>query len=94
MLGAISIIGTLKTSAVIALLIPVIVVALPVVDVAFALIRRARSGNGLMTADKGHFHHRLLALGWTQREVVLLVYVMTLLFAMAALLLTFFRGKV
>lgn len=94
MLGAVSIIGTLKTSAVIALLIPVIVVALPVVDVAFALIRRARSGQGLMTADKGHFHHRLLALGWTQREVVLLVYVMTLLFSMAALLLTFFRGKV
>jgi UDP-GlcNAc:undecaprenyl-phosphate GlcNAc-1-phosphate transferase len=94
MLGAVSIIGTLKTSAVIALLIPVIVVALPIVDVAFALVRRARSGNGLMTADKGHFHHRLLALGWTQREVVLLVYVLTLLFSMAALLLTFFRGKV
>jgi UDP-GlcNAc:undecaprenyl-phosphate GlcNAc-1-phosphate transferase len=94
MLGAVSIIGTLKTSAVIALLIPVLVVALPVVDVAFALIRRARSGNGLMTADKGHFHHRLLALGWTQREVVLLVYVLTLLLSMAALLMTFFRGKV
>lgn len=94
MLGAVSIIGTLKTSAVIALLIPVMVVALPVVDVAFALVRRARSGKGLMVADKGHFHHRLVALGWTQREVVLLVYVMTLLFSMAALLLTFFRGKV
>jgi UDP-GlcNAc:undecaprenyl-phosphate GlcNAc-1-phosphate transferase len=48
-----------------------------------------------MTADKGHFHHRLLALGWTQREVVLLVYVITLLVVFgAALLLTFFRGRV
>lgn len=94
MLGAVSIIGTLKTSAVIAFLIPVLVVALPVVDVAFALVRRARRGGGLMTADRGHFHHRLLAQGWTQREVVLLVYVATLLLSMAALLLTFFRGRV
>lgn len=93
-LGAVSVIGTLKTSAVLAFLIPVLVVALPVADVAAALVRRWRRGAGLMTADKGHFHHRLLALGWTQREVVLLVYVITLLFSSAALLLTFFRGRV
>lgn len=48
----ISIIGTLKTSAVLAFLIPVLVVALPVTDVAMALIRRARRGQGLMTADR------------------------------------------
>ncbi|MBL8024390.1 MAG: undecaprenyl/decaprenyl-phosphate alpha-N-acetylglucosaminyl 1-phosphate transferase [Elusimicrobia bacterium] len=94
MLGTISIIGTLKTSAVIALIIPILVVALPVMDVTFTLIRRARQRQGLMVADRGHFHHQLLALGWTQREVVLLVYVITLLLSMTALLLTFFRGKV
>lgn len=94
LLGAVSVIGTLKTSAVLAFLIPVLVVALPVADVAAALVRRWRRGAGLMTADKGHFHHRLLALGWTQREVVLLVYVITLLLSSAALLLTFFRGRV
>jgi UDP-GlcNAc:undecaprenyl-phosphate GlcNAc-1-phosphate transferase len=94
MLGSISVVGTLKTSAVLAFLIPVIVVALPVTDVAFALVRRYRRGNGVMAADRGHFHHRLLDLGWTQREVVLLVYVLTLILSMAALLLTFFRGRV
>jgi len=94
MLGAISVVGTLKTSAVLAFLIPVIVVALPVTDTVFALVRRYRRGNGVMAADRGHFHHRLLDLGWTQREVVLLVYVVTLLLSMAALLLTFFRGRV
>jgi UDP-GlcNAc:undecaprenyl-phosphate GlcNAc-1-phosphate transferase len=93
MLGAVSIVGTLKTSAMIAFLIPVLVVALPATDVAFALARRWRRGDGLMTADRGHFHHRLIARGWTQREVVLLAYVLTLLLAMAALLLTFFRGR-
>lgn len=94
MLGSISVVGTLKTSAVLAFLIPVIVVALPVTDTAFAIVRRYRRGNGVMAADRGHFHHRLLDLGWTQREVVLLVYVVTLVLSMAALLLTFFRGRV
>jgi UDP-GlcNAc:undecaprenyl-phosphate GlcNAc-1-phosphate transferase len=94
MLGSISVVGTLKTSAVLAFLIPVIVVALPVTDTAFAIVRRYRRGNGVMAADRGHFHHRLLDLGWTQREVVLLVYVLTLILSMAALLLTFFRGRV
>ncbi len=93
MLGAISIIGTLKTGAVLALIIPVLVVALPVLDVAFAIFRRLRSGQGLMQPDRGHFHHRLLALGWTQREIVLLVYVVTLLLSVATFLLTFFKGQ-
>jgi UDP-GlcNAc:undecaprenyl-phosphate/decaprenyl-phosphate GlcNAc-1-phosphate transferase len=94
MLGAISIIGTLKTSAVLAFLIPVIVVALPVLDVAFAMVRRFRRGQGLMEPDRGHFHHRLLSLGWTQREIVLLVYVISLLLSITAILLTVFKGKV
>ncbi len=93
MLGAVSIIGTLKTSAVIALLIPILVVALPVLDVAFSILRRFQRGKGLMQADRGHFHHRLLSLGWTQREIVLLVYVITLLLSLATILLTVFKGK-
>ncbi len=94
MLGAISVIGTLKTTAVLALLLPILVVALPVLDVAFALLRRFRSGQGLMQADRLHFHHRLLALGWTQREIVLLMYVLTLLLSLATILLTLFKGRV
>jgi UDP-GlcNAc:undecaprenyl-phosphate GlcNAc-1-phosphate transferase len=46
LLGAVSVIGTLKTSAVLAFLIPVLVVALPVADVAAALVRRWRRGAG------------------------------------------------
>jgi UDP-GlcNAc:undecaprenyl-phosphate/decaprenyl-phosphate GlcNAc-1-phosphate transferase len=94
MLGAISLIGTLKTTAVLALLLPVLVVALPVLDVAFALVRRLRRGRGLMEPDREHFHHRLLALHWTQREIVLLVYVITLLLSFVTLLLTFFKARV
>ncbi len=94
MLGAISVIGTLKTTAVLALILPILVVALPVLDVAFALFRRFRSGQGLMQADRLHLHHRLLALGWTQREIVLLMYVLTLLLSLATILLTLFKGRV
>ncbi|HOW27858.1 MAG TPA: MraY family glycosyltransferase [Elusimicrobiota bacterium] len=94
MLGAISVIGTLKTTAMMALFIPIFVVAVPVLDVAFAIFRRLRSGQGLMQPDRGHFHHRLLALGWTQREIVLLVYVLTLLLSMLTLLVTVFKGRI
>ena len=93
MLGTISLIGTLKTSALIAVLLPVLVVAVPVTDTAFALLRRWRSRQGLMEADRGHFHHRLLGMGWTPREVTLLVYVATLLLAMATILLAVFKGR-
>lgn len=93
MLGTISLIGTLKTSALIAVLLPVLVVAVPVTDTAFALIRRWRARRGLMEADRGHFHHRLLALGWTPREVTLLAYVVTLLLAISTILLAIFKGR-
>jgi UDP-GlcNAc:undecaprenyl-phosphate/decaprenyl-phosphate GlcNAc-1-phosphate transferase len=94
LLGSVSLIGTLKTSAVLSLVIPMIVVALPVTDTAFALFRRFRGRRGLMTADRGHFHHRLLDAGWTPREVTLLAYVLTLLLAMGSILLTVFKGRV
>ena len=55
-----------------------IVVALPVIDVSLAMIRRYKKGHGIMEPDKDHLHHRLMSRGWTAREVVLLVYVLTL----------------
>jgi UDP-GlcNAc:undecaprenyl-phosphate GlcNAc-1-phosphate transferase len=87
LLGAITVIGTLKTTAVLSVMIPVIVVALPVIDVSLAMIRRYKKGSRLMDPDKEHLHHRLMALGWTAREVVLLVYVLTLIFSVFAIFL-------
>lgn len=92
MLGAITVIGTLKTTAVFALIIPVIVVAVPVLDVAFAIVRRARQHRPIMGADGEHLHHRLLRLGWTQREIVLLVYNLSLLLGVAAILLAIVKS--
>ncbi|MHB9154584.1 MAG: MraY family glycosyltransferase [Endomicrobiales bacterium] len=93
MLSAISTIGTLKSTAVMSLIIPITVVALPVLDVALSIFRRMRLGMGLMQPDKDHIHHRLLRFGWTHREVVLLMYIFTLVLSIGAILLTVFKGK-
>jgi UDP-GlcNAc:undecaprenyl-phosphate GlcNAc-1-phosphate transferase len=94
MLAAISTIGTLKTTAIMALFIPITVVALPILDVALSIFRRMRQDMGLMQPDKEHLHHRLLRFGWTHREVVLLMYVFTLILSIGSILLTVFKGKV
>ena len=87
LLGAITVIGTLKTTAVLSLMIPVIVVALPVLDVSLAMIRRYRKKARIMEPDRDHLHHRLMNRGWTGREVVLLVYVLTLILSIVAIFL-------
>lgn len=92
LLGAITVIGTLKTTAVLSVMIPVIVVALPVIDVSIAMIRRYKKGQRLMEPDKEHLHHRLMAIGWTAREVVLLVYVLTLILSVLAIFLAIVKG--
>lgn len=94
LLGTISVIGTLKTTAVVALFIPITVVALPVLDVAFSILRRVKCKKNIMEADKEHFHHRLLNIGWTHKEIVLLIYVITFVLSFCAILLTVFNGKV
>jgi len=94
LLGTITVIGTLKTTAVIALFIPIMVIALPVADVAFTIYRRIKSKASVMQADGGHVHHKMLSMGWTQREVVLLMYVLSLLLSISAILLTVFKGQV
>ncbi|MCX5778813.1 MAG: MraY family glycosyltransferase [Elusimicrobia bacterium] len=94
MLAVICVVGTLKSTAVMAVFIPITVVALPILDVALALFRRMRKGMGLMTPDKEHIHHHLLRYGWTHREVVLLIYVVTLILSIGAIVLTVVKGVV
>lgn len=94
MLAAITVIGTLKTTAFFSLIIPIVVVALPVLDVAVSIVRRLRSGKEVFGADNNHLHHQLLRYGWSQREVVLGIYVVTLVLSIFSILLTVFKGKV
>jgi len=93
LLGSITVIGTLKSAAMISLFIPILVIALPVTEVVLTIVRRLLAGRPVMLADRGHIHHRLLDRGWSQKEIVLLTYVITLILAQASILLTIFKGK-
>lgn len=74
-----------KSSTAIALTIPVLALGLPIVDAFLAIIRRVRRGTSVFSADKEHIHHRLLALGLTQRQAVLVLYALCGIFAAVAI---------
>jgi UDP-GlcNAc:undecaprenyl-phosphate/decaprenyl-phosphate GlcNAc-1-phosphate transferase len=61
------------------LFIPLVILGVPILDTLFAIIRRARKGTGLSTADKGHLHHRLMNLGHGQRRSVMILWLWTAL---------------
>ncbi len=88
MLAGISIIGAVKCAATIALIVPILALGLPILDTAFAIVRRYRGGVPIFKPDKGHLHHRLLDLGFTQRQAVLLMYVISALLGLSAVALT------
>ncbi len=78
LVGCIAVIGTFKTTMLAVLVVPFLLVAVPIADMTMAFGRRLFNKKNPFLPDRGHFHHRLLDRGWSQREVVLLVYVVTL----------------
>lgn len=88
MLAGISVIGAVKSAATIALIVPILALGLPILDTAFAIVRRYRGGVPIFKPDKGHLHHRLLDLGFSQRQAVLLMYVISALLGLSAVVLT------
>ena len=87
-LGFISVIGAVKSAATIALIVPILALGLPILDTTFAIVRRYRGGVPIFKPDKGHLHHRLLDLGFSQRQAVLLMYVISALLGLSAVALT------
>jgi UDP-GlcNAc:undecaprenyl-phosphate/decaprenyl-phosphate GlcNAc-1-phosphate transferase len=72
--------------------IPLLVLAVPLVDVLWAIFRRLRRGRPWYLPDKEHIHHRLLDIGHTHRQAVLLMYLWSGLLAASALAITFVRS--
>lgn len=85
-LATLSVQGTQKASTVVALAIPLLAFGLPIIDTSLALLRRFTSGRPLFEGDKEHIHHKLLARGWSQRRVVLVLYGACALLGLQALL--------
>ncbi|MBC7231198.1 MAG: undecaprenyl/decaprenyl-phosphate alpha-N-acetylglucosaminyl 1-phosphate transferase [Actinobacteria bacterium] len=92
-LGAISIQGILKRTAVATMFTPLIILAVPIADTGLAILRRARKGKPFHHADKEHIHHRLLYIGHSQRQAVLIIYLWTALLTGIALSLEFVASK-
>lgn len=86
MLAAISVYGAVKTAATIALIVPAIALGLPILDTAFAIMRRYVNGRPIFQPDKGHLHHRLLDKGMSHKETVLFMYGITAILCIGAVL--------
>ena len=89
-LSIISILGVAKTYTAIVLIAPIIVLALPIFDTLFAIVRRIVKGKSLkavLEPDKGHLHHRLMQKGYTQKQAVLIMYGITAILGMFAIIL-------
>jgi hypothetical protein len=84
-LSVAAVFGLVKTAATVALVVPVIALGLPILDTVFAIVRRRMSGVPVFQPDKGHLHHRLLALGLSQKQAVLIMYCVSVALGIVAL---------
>ncbi|MBW3110249.1 undecaprenyl/decaprenyl-phosphate alpha-N-acetylglucosaminyl 1-phosphate transferase [Bacillus sp. MCCB 382] len=76
MIGAISIIGAMKTITVITINIPLLILAIPIFDTLFVFLKRIQQGRSIFHADKLHLHHRLLSYGLSQVQAVMIIYLL------------------
>lgn len=95
-LATASIMGLFKMHALITFFVPIMAMAVPLADTVFAFVRRILKGQSPFHADKGHFHHRLLALGLNQKQVAAVLYAISAILGLFAVLLAgrilWFRG--
>jgi len=85
-LAALSIMGSQKASTAVAVAIPILAFGLPVVDATVTIGRRLLSGKPIFKGDREHIHHMLLARGWSQRRVALVLYAVSAAFGLAAMM--------
>jgi UDP-GlcNAc:undecaprenyl-phosphate GlcNAc-1-phosphate transferase len=88
-LSSISVIGTLKSTAAVAIILPVLVVGLPISDVFVACVGRLRKGIAAWSSSKDHIHHKLLGMGLSQRRAVLILYFISLILSIIAIIIAF-----
>lgn len=79
LLATISIEGAIKSATAFALAVPILTLGLPIYDTIFAMIRRKVNGKPMMQADRGHLHHRLLDMGLTQKQTVIIMYLISMI---------------
>jgi UDP-GlcNAc:undecaprenyl-phosphate/decaprenyl-phosphate GlcNAc-1-phosphate transferase len=93
LLSALALEGAQKAPTIIAVAIPVVSFGLPILETVLSLLRRLLSGRPLFTADREHIHHKLLQLGLSHRQVVIVLYAVSALFALLSLFLLWPTGS-
>ena len=86
-LSAMSIQGMFKLYAVISFVVPFLILGVPIFDISFAVLRRLAKHQNPMQADRGHIHHRLIDMGFSQKQTVAITYTLTGILGLAAVLL-------
>ncbi len=86
-LATLSVQGMFKTYAILSFAAPFLILGLPIFDTVFAICRRLLQGQSPMHADRGHVHHRLIDMGFSQRQTVLILYLVSGVLGIAAVLL-------
>jgi UDP-GlcNAc:undecaprenyl-phosphate GlcNAc-1-phosphate transferase len=79
----------IRSPTVVGLLLPALAMGVPILDTLFSILRRTLQRRGIFSPDRGHIHHRLLAIGLRQHQVALIVYVVTLCAAGIGLFMVF-----
>ncbi len=88
MLATVSVQGLFKYYAVISFAVPFLILGLPLFDTLFAILRRLARGQNPMSPDRGHIHHRLIDMGLNQKQAVSVLYVVSSILGLSAVILT------
>lgn len=87
-LGTVSILGLFKFYAVVSFAVPFLILGLPIFDTAYAILRRLAQGRSPMSPDRGHLHHKLIDMGFSQKQTVAILYSMSAILGLSAVVLT------
>ena len=87
-LATVSIEGLFKSYAIISFAVPFLMLGLPIFDTCFAILRRVSHGQSPMSPDRGHIHHRLIDMGFNQKQAVAVLYVISAILGLSAVVLT------
>ena len=87
-LATVSIQGLFKFYAIISFAVPFLMLGLPIFDTCFAILRRVAKGQSPMSPDRGHIHHRLIDMGFSQKQAVAVLYVISAILGLSAVVLT------
>jgi UDP-GlcNAc:undecaprenyl-phosphate/decaprenyl-phosphate GlcNAc-1-phosphate transferase len=85
-IAVISMLGLFKNIALFSFIIPIVILAVPIFDTIYAIIRRIRNKENIMMADKKHIHYQLLEAGFSHRSTVLIIYGFSAVFGVLAIL--------